>query len=224
MMKRVVLAGIGLVSMAAVIGSANAADLPRPQAMPTKAPAYTAYNWTGAYVGINAGGSWGRSNFEGVPTTGNFNVSGAVLGGTLGYNKQVGQAVFGIETDIDWSNIRGSAACAGLICETRNSWLGTARGRIGYAYDRFMPYLTGGLAFGDIRAATTGFRGASTTKAGWTIGGGVEAALNGPWSVKLEYLYADLGKFDCSTSCTLTPPQNVNLRTNLVRAGLNYRF
>lgn len=225
-MKRFILASIGVVSMIAAASSANAADIARRQAMPTKAaPAYlAAYNWTGAYVGINAGAGWGRSNFNGVPTTGSFNLSGGVVGGTLGYNWQVGQAVLGLETDLDWSNIRGSAPCGAFTCETRNSWLGTARGRVGYAFDRFLPYVTGGLAYGNLKASTTAFGGASNTNVGWTVGTGVEFALAGPWTAKVEYLYADLGSFNCGSSCTGTPPQNVAFRTNLVRAGLNFRF
>jgi outer membrane immunogenic protein len=210
--------------MIAAIGTANAADLPRRPAMVAKAPVYMAYNWTGFYAGINGGGAWGRSNFEGLPTTGGFGVSGGLIGGTLGYNWQSGQAVFGIETDLDWSNIKGSSACGAFNCETRNRYLGTLRGRLGYAFDRFMPYITGGLAYGNIKASTTTFPGASETKAGWTLGAGAEFAVAGPWTAKVEYLYADLGRFDCSTGCTATPPQNVKFNTNIVRGGLNYRF
>ncbi|MGI8527765.1 MAG: outer membrane protein [Pseudolabrys sp.] len=224
-MKRIVIAGIGAVSLIAAMGSANAADIARRQAMPTKAPVYlAAYNWTGLYVGINGGGGWGRSNFEGVPGTGSFNTSGGLIGGTLGYNWQFGRTVLGIETDLDWSNIRGNAACGAFTCETRNDWLGTTRGRIGYAFDRFMPYVTGGVAYGNVKASTTAFPGADKTKAGYAVGGGVEFAVAGPWTAKVEYLYADLGRFDCGGSCTLTPPQNVKFNANIVRAGLNYRF
>ena len=220
-MKRVVLAVIAAATMA---GAANAADLPRRQAMPVKAPAYLAYSWTGFYVGLNAGYGWGRSNFQGIPTTGAFDTSGALLGVTAGYNQQLGNAVLGIEADVDWSDNRGSAACGVFTCSTRNTWLGTARGRIGYAFNSFMPYVTGGAAFGDIKAGTTGFPGATQTKLGWTLGLGGEFRIAGPWSAKVEYLYADLGKFDCGTACTVTPPQNVTFRTNIVRAGINYRF
>src|SRR4029078_3737370 len=79
--------------------------------------------------------------------------SGAMIGGTAGYNWQGAGSpwVFGLEGDIAWTNIRGSSAlCGGLICETRNNWFGTVRGRVGYAWDRFLPYFTGGVAFGDV--------------------------------------------------------------------------
>lgn len=216
-MKRLVLASV---AVAALMGAANAADMPRRAAMPTKAVQYNApYNWTGAYIGINGGGGWGRTNFSAPATSGDFNTSGGLIGGTIGYNYQVNQAVFGLEGDLDWSNIRGSSACGvGLNCETRNNWLGTARGRIGYAFDRFMPYVTGGLAVGGVKNSISGAGDSSSSKAGYALGGGLEAALAGPWTAKVEYLYVDLGR----TSAPLG--SDARFKANTVRAGLNYRF
>jgi outer membrane immunogenic protein len=225
-MKRVLFASVGVL-MAAMTGAAVAADLPRRTEMPAKAPAYVtpvAYNWTGLYIGINGGGIWGHSSFTAAPPTGDFTVSGGLIGGTLGYNWQMNQVVFGLETDLDWSGARGSAACGTATCQTRNTWLGTARGRVGYAMDRFLPYLTGGLAFGDIRASSSGLAGATSTRSGWTVGGGLEFAVANNWTAKAEYLYVDLGKFDCGTACGGVPPDNVKLNANVLRAGLNYRF
>ncbi len=178
-MKRLVLAGMSALAIVTTVGAANAADIQRRQAMPTKAIPYVqAYNWTGGYVGINGGYGFGRSDVSAPFASGSFRTSGGVVGGTVGYNYQMGQAVFGVEGDVDWSNIRGSATCgAGFSCETKNSWLATARGRIGYAFDRVMPYVTGGLAVGDIKSSVAGIGSSTQTKAGWTIGGGVEAAL-----------------------------------------------
>ncbi len=228
-MKRVFLASAGVL-LSALVGTAGAADLPRRAAAPVKAPApaYVApiYNWTGVYLGLNAGGAWGRSSWDNATSpTGGFNTSGALVGGTLGYNWQANQMVLGLETDLDWTNIRGTtfANCA-FGCETKNTWLGTTRARLGYAAGRWMPYVTGGLAYGDIRASTPGFAGANTTKAGWTAGAGLEFALAGNWTAKAEYLYVDLGKFDCGTACGAPAPDNVKFNANIVRAGLNYRF
>ena len=220
MMKRLVLAGIGALAVVTMMGSANAADMQRRQAMPVKAPAFAVYNWTGFYVGVNGGGGWGRSTWSGATGTNSLNTSGGLLGGTIGYNYQMGQAVFGLEGDLDWSNIHGSSVAAPCTtsCETRNAWLGTARGRIGYAFDRFMPFVTGGLAVGDIKNSVAGVGSSTSTKAGWALGGGIEAALSGPWTAKVEYLYADLGR----GSSVLGSDTRFN--TNLVRAGINYRF
>jgi len=220
-MKRLVLAGIGALAMVTTIGAANAADIARRQAMPTKAVPYVqAYNWTGGYIGINGGGGWGRGDTSApFSSGGGFRTSGGIVGGTVGYNWQMGQTVFGLEGDIDWSNIRGSATCgAGFSCETKDSWLATARGRVGYAFDRFLPYVTGGLAVGDIKNTVSGIGSATSTKAGYAIGGGVEAALAGPWTAKVEYLYADLGRGASVAGA------DTRFNTSLVRAGVNYRF
>ena len=126
-------------------GSAAGADLsPRYQPV-ARGPVYAAvYNWTGFYLGINGGGGWGRSQWDGVD---GFDVSGGLIGGTIGYNWQVGQLVIGAEGDIDWSGMGGtSTVLCPPGCTTRNDWLATVRGRVGYAFDRFLPYLTGGLA------------------------------------------------------------------------------
>jgi outer membrane immunogenic protein len=186
--------------------------------MPTKAPMYAPYNWTGFYIGINGGGGFGRSNVGAPYSTGSFDTSGGVAGGTIGYNYQMGQTVFGLEADGDWSNIGGSATCGVLSCQTKNDWLATARGRLGYAYDRFLPYVTGGAAFGDIKTNVSGIGNGTDTKAGWTLGGGLEAAIAGPWTAKVEYLYVDLGRGGSVLGA------DSEFRTNLVRAGLNYKF
>lgn len=219
-MKKLLLAGVGLLALG--MASASAADLPRQ--MPTKAPAYVPpalYNWTGFYIGINGGGGWGRSDFSAPFTTGSFDTSGGLVGGTIGYNWQLpNQFVLGLEGDIDWSNIRGSSVCAFTSCETRNDWLGTVRGRIGYAgfWDRVMPYITGGLALGNIKTSIAGVGSSDETKAGWTVGGGIEAAIAGPWTAKVEYLYVDLGRGSSILG------SDAKFNANIVRAGLNYRF
>ena len=156
-MKRLILAGLGALAVVTTMGSANAADMPRRHTeMPVKAPLYEPpFSWTGFYIGINGGGAWGRSDWSNTLGTNTIDTSGAVVGGTIGYNYQMGQTVFGLEGDGDWSNLRGSTtggACTGTSCETHNSWLATARGRLGYAFGRFMPYVTGGAAFGDVKA------------------------------------------------------------------------
>jgi outer membrane immunogenic protein len=221
-MKRVFFALVGL---AALTGTAAAADLPpRPAPAPYyKAPvALPVYNWTGFYIGINGGGGFGRSTWD---RTGSFNTSGGLVGGTVGYNYQFGQGVVGLEGDIDWANINGTTntACP-FGCKTSDHWLSTVRGRLGYAADRFMPYVTGGAAFGDIRASTPGFAGANNTNAGWTVGAGLEFAIAGNWTAKAEYLYVNLGKLNCGLSCGPFVTDNVSFTTNLVRAGVNYRF
>jgi outer membrane immunogenic protein len=156
-----------------------------------------------------------------------FDVSGGLIGGTVGYNWQFGQVVVGAEGDIDWSGIKGTTTvlCPGG-CETRNKWLATVRGRLGYAFDRFLPYFTGGLAVGDINASLPlpVLPGGSISNAGWTVGAGLEVGVVSNVSLKAEYLYVDLGNFNCGLNCGLAPGGNVSFTTNIFRGGANLRF
>jgi outer membrane immunogenic protein len=206
--------------------AAQAAD------MPVKAPYYKGpprsvvsyYNWTGLYAGFNAGYAFGMSDWD-TPAV-SPEPKGWLYGLTAGYNWQAGSFVYGIEGDYNWSMIKDSVACGAATCETRNNWFATFRGRIGYAFDRWMPYITAGGAYGDIEATNlnAGFGTASGDKFGWTAGAGLEYAFLGNWTAKVEYLYMDLGSFDCGVSCSAVVPDNVSFSTSIVRAGLNYKF
>jgi iron complex outermembrane recepter protein len=216
------------------------------------APA-AAVNWTGVYVGANGGFTYGGSDWsDSVTHTASdwFSTEGFVFGGTVGANYQVGSWVVGVEGDGDLANSNGfgtftttstSSLCAGG-CLTKNSWLATARGRAGYAFDRFLVYGTGGAAFGNIQANFTNDPVTTSTVTGWTAGGGVEYALGWGWSAKAEYLFVDLGNGGCTTNCAIQtintgptqgttpfgPPiiPNVTIKydESIFRAGLNYKF
>jgi outer membrane immunogenic protein len=231
-MKRLALFGIaGLLAMAWA-SPTLAADLPRPA---YKAPVYVApvgFSWSGFYVGINGGYAWGHSDWNNS-AAGNvsFNVKKYQLGGTLGYNWQMGNIVLGVEGDLDasWADGSATGGAAGgpcsATCTVRNNWLGTGRGRVGYAFDRFLPYLTGGAAFGNIKATAGNGGSVDKTNLGWTAGAGVEWAFLANWSAKLEYLYADLGKVTCdAATCGGGADSEITYKTNMVRLGLNYRF
>lgn len=225
-MKRLQLPAYAGLLVAAMTATSFAADLPRPS---YKAPAYVApaFSWSGFYVGINGGYGFGKSRWTDNTfggTTGDFNVKGALVGGTLGYNLQTGSWVWGVEGDLDVSTIKGTetTVCGAPGCQTKNTWLGTARGRIGYAFDRWLPYLTAGAAFGDIKGSN-GTGSVTKTQVGWTAGAGVEYAFLGAWSAKVEYLYADLGKASCAVAACGSN-LDVTFKTNLIRAGVNYRF
>ena len=229
-MYRVVVACVGLLALA---GGSVAEAQPAPYYQP--GPAYNPiYSWTGFYVGINGGGGWGSSQWDAVNSfdvlnrlmkLDTFDVSGGLIGGTVGYNWQFGQALIGAEGDIDWSDIKGTTTvlCPGG-CETRNKWLATVRGRLGLAFDRFLPYFTGGLALGDINATLPLLPGGSISNAGWTVGAGVEVGVVSNVSLKAEYLYVDLGNFNCGLNCGLPPGSNVSFSTNVFRGGANLRF
>jgi len=176
---------------------------------------------------------------------GHYHIAGPVAGGGFGYNWQNGPWVAGLETDLSWADVRGSGVCLpapGHDCGTKVDSLGTVRARLGTTFGGSpaysgMPtkvapvanrgtlvYLTGGFAYGNVHAwdALTPASG-SKTLTGWTVGAGVEWALQGNWSVKLEYLYVDLRKKDLFD---VVPgvPEFVNAKVNVLRFGLNYKF
>jgi len=95
------------------------------------------------------------------------------------------------------------------------------RGRAGYAFDRILIYGTGGGAFGNVQAGSTGSFDTGT-QIGWTVGAGVEFAFTPNLTGKVEYLYVDLGNFSCNVNCAAGT--SVTFTENVVRAGINYKF
>jgi opacity protein-like surface antigen len=219
--------------------AAHAADM---APVYTKAPVALP-SWAGPYIGITAGGGTGHSDQTdngippapggggGGPQDGHYSVSGGLVGATLGYNWQQGMMVFGLEGDYSWADISGSSPVCGPNtatphpCGTGLDALGTLRGRVGYAMGpsgSVLPYITGGLAIGDIRgwdslvsSEGSGFR------VGWTAGVGVEAKIAPQWTVKAEYLHVDLGAthlFDVVPGV----PETVSFRADIFRVGANY--
>src|SRR5258707_13522010 len=120
-MYRVVVACVGLLALA---GGSVAEAQPAPYYQP--GPAYNPiYSWTGFYVGINGGGGWGSSQWDAVNS---FDVSGGLIGGTVGYKRQFRQEGVGGEGDIDWSGVKGTTPVLGPWgCETSNKWPATLR-------------------------------------------------------------------------------------------------
>jgi outer membrane immunogenic protein len=230
--------------------AASAADLPPPPVYPPP-PVVVLPLWSGFYLGGNIGGGWADlpANFS---TTGalagsfgsaNNYLAGVVGGGQLGYNWQSGALVYGAETDFQATSLRSnvSATCLIALCgvplsarlDQKAPWFGTVRGRFGYALDSWMVYATGGYAYGRLQTngsatvgGATGHFSEDTTRNGWTVGGGVELAVARNWSIRAEYLFADLG----STSTNWTVPggphvsDQSNFKMNVVRTGVNYRF
>ncbi|MCB1392936.1 outer membrane beta-barrel protein [Nitrobacter sp.] len=228
-MKRILL-GVLLASTAM---SAQAADLaPRPY---TKAPPMApVYDWTGLYLGVNAGLGVGRN--RAVHDLGPLAISthlqplGAVGGGQIGYNWQTnsffGPIVFGVEADLQGADMTDNRTnfIGALQYNQRLNWFGTARGRVGLVNGPMMTYLTGGWAYGNV--GTTVIQGGVPSafgggRSGWTWGSGVEAALGGNWTGKIEYLYLDLGN---RTDFIGGQALHSELRENIFRAGLNYRI
>ncbi|GLI24837.1 outer membrane immunogenic protein [Xanthobacter flavus] len=235
-MKRFLLATVALAALSA---PAAAADLATKY--PVKAVAVVpVFSWTGFYIGGNVG--YGGDSFTydvnyfGSPVaSASLNSSGFYAGGQIGYNYQfANNVVLGIETDLQWSNIAGnvSASVLGLpvvSAGTTIDYFGTIRARLGYAIDRFLPYITGGVAYGKTAtsASVLGVQvfDKSSTNWGWTIGAGGEFAITNNWTFKAEYLYVDLGS--ASVDAVAIAPglsASTDSKFNSFRAGVNYKF
>ncbi|MEI9410277.1 outer membrane protein [Mesorhizobium salmacidum] len=210
--------------LGALLSQATAADM-------VELPVASAYNWTGFYIGAQAGGAWNNSRWSGATFPSfNTNGSGGVFGGQIGYNYQINQFVIGVEGDLAGSTVKGDNLCAnspGTVCETKQDYLGSIRGRVGYAIDRILVYGDGGVAFTNYKFAETqlflqDFGGGS--RVGWTAGLGVEYAFRDHWTAGIEWNYYDFGSK--SGASNVLPNFSVDNRDteNTVVGKINYKF
>ncbi len=182
------------------------------------------YDWSGFYVGGKGGYAFGSADVGGASTDSN----GWMFGATVGFNQQTGQWVWGVEGDFDYTLIKGnptntSVALCASGCEVKSVFFGTARGRLGYAIDRFLPYVTGGGAIGSMKISSATGASETNTPLGWTVGAGVEYALDDGWSVKVDNLYTQFTSTTCSAA-TCGVDTDYKLRFSSIRGGFNYRF
>lgn len=221
-------------------------------------------SWAGCYVGADAGYGFGSQTGDrsainvfnpvvmagiGIPTSYGESDHGTVGGGQVGCNYQNGTFVYGFETDIQGSGLRGSSTVTTIpgggadsttgTGQQRLDWFGTLRGRFGFTpFSNILLYGTAGLAYGGVKDSATllfsppadgNYSGAnSQTRVGWTAGAGAEYALTGNWSVKVEYLFVDLGKTPVQIFDPTRPGQSMTFlfheQDNIFRAGVNYKF
>jgi outer membrane immunogenic protein len=237
-MRKSFVAGAGTLALGALLaaGSASAADLsvvtPPPEQLPGSAPVI---NWTGFHIGGHVGYGWGKAAADYAAsnlTPAQLSPNGWVGGAQVGYDRQFTSGlVAGIEADISGSGMSASQSSGGngggaVTIGQKIDWLSTIRVRLGYAAGRWMPYVTGGVAFGGgTRTEEGNFPGtASRTHTGWTAGLGAEYAINDRWSVRGEYKYVDLGTQNYAIPGPGGQGTNAHLTANVVTVGLNYRF
>jgi outer membrane immunogenic protein len=245
-MNWILKSALGVISLAALVTQASAADLAaRPY---TKAPPMIAavYDWTGFYIGANAG--WGSSRkcwdqlagFAPGVAEGCHDATGAVAGGQIGYRWQTGAFVFGLEAQGDWADLNGSntSTVFGVINRSRVNALGLFTGQAGYAWNNALLYLKGGAAvarddyhgFGTGRLAD--FDTANDTRWGGTVGVGLEYGFTANWSVGVEYDHLFMGGRNITFVATGPVPaagtfsrtDNIGQDVDMVTARVNYRF
>lgn len=188
----------------ACIHSANAADLPGRTNYST--PAF-ASNWAGFYTGVHLGYGMGRAR--------SADLDGFLGGVQVGFNAQADRFVFGGEADVAYSGIDYRA-----FADTfRQKWIGSGRVRLGYAFERFLPYVTAGLAFTSATMKAGGAK-SSNVHAGVVLGLGGEMMITNNVSANLQFLHY---RFNAQDYAVL-PARNANIVTNSLRIGLNYRF
>jgi outer membrane immunogenic protein len=256
-MNRIVVASLTAAGLSVgLTAGASAADLGRSAPAPvyTKAPVAVTYSWTGGYGGLSGGYSWSPDDVN-TAANGNSQVpsseaavgqaaaiglhfptapKGFLGGGTLGYNVQTGQFVWGVETDLSWADIKGTSSQGATVPgagftttsagvgEQKIDAFGTLRARLGFTEGRLLVYGTGGLAYGHVESNTNiaetatfwhfsnAVGSASSWRGGWTAGVGVEYAFAPHWSAKAEYLYYDLGTISYNSSSTGYAPMPFN--------------
>ncbi len=231
----------GAALIAASVVFAFAADLPTgkppPEPMFTPVPVY---NWTGFYIGVNAGVGWANGGNVTVndPVLGAQSVSvsshsGFLGGGQLGYNIQAGAMVYGLEADIQYASIGSSVNWGpygklGLSTGSSGEYFGTVRPRLGYAIDRTLLFITGGLAYGGLNSSP--LSGNATSNVGYALGGGVEYAFTQNWTAKIEALYINLSNGSARTvyvtngGAVYPVSANSGNGGGFVRVGVNYKF
>jgi len=188
-----------------------------------------------------------------------FSADGFIGGGQIGYNWQMQNWVWGLEADIQGTDEKGSRlfTCPTGVCSApfgviavfpgpavpatlsqKIDWFGTVRGRAGVLVTpTVLLYGTGGLAYGEVKTSDAiglvpALFSTTSTNVGWTVGAGIEGAIGGNWTAKLEYLYIDLGRASGSFLTTsaafgggvITSNFSSRITDNVLRVGVNYRF
>lgn len=220
-----ILAGAALSGLA--FCPAVAADLPSPASAPyyREPPMFT---WAGVYAGATAGVNFGRFSEGGSTNFGNM--FGGLYGLTAGYNYQSGPLVAGVEADLDFGSVYGSANPRANVWSSGNvTGTGSLRARFGYAMDRALLYVTGGYTGAAVRGSLTDLSGAPNVYAnqsaylnGFVVGAGLEFAVTDRISIKGEYLFNDYGSSGFFGGTRDSLSSGVGFST--LRAGVNYHF
>jgi outer membrane immunogenic protein len=222
---------IAVASSVVFAQAASAADMPVKAVPPVSPP--PVYNWTGFYVGGHVGYLWGRTHVEeeGVVIEDGAATNGVIGGALAGYNWQYNQFVFGLEGDFGWTNANGTGLAVVIPTQLPNTydfnWTSHVRGRFGYAADRWLFFVAGGLAIADFNfhegaTTTTTTQITGATYVGWTIGAGIEYAITQNLLGRVEYLYDHFGHKDYIGSDG--DPYRVSLTGNTVRGALAWKF
>jgi outer membrane immunogenic protein len=220
--------------------SAWAADLPARMESVAPIPYVPAFSWTGFYLGGELG--WIQTDpryttgavLLGAPFTisSTSSKNGLSYGGLAGYNYQMGSLVLGIEGDFEGWTVGAIryTAITGDFLTAHSKWGASVRGRLGYAADHALFYVTGGAAFvsNETSIPFTGISVGDGTRAGWTVGAGFDYAFTNNWFTGLEYRYS---QYESKSLVYPIPILNLGivgfkqeLSNNQINARIGYKF
>ncbi len=182
----------------------------------------TAYDWTGFY----AGGAVGYGFFEAKDKPpygyGGPDPDGVTGTAFAGANYQMGQLLLGVEADITGGNLQASKD---WLTPLEINYVGTVRGRLGFAMGEMLFYATGGVAYSRMTArhSDPAADSANEMYVGWTAGAGIDLHASERWFIRAEYLYTDFGTqaFDFTN---IGHPHIVSVDGNMVRLGIGFQF
>ena len=234
---------LGTLSLGAVLTPTFAADLPIQGQVVAPPIVVPNFNWSGFYLGAQAGWAQTSTNYDAgaaaagattVVTLPTIDKTGGLGGLYAGYNYQAGQLVFGVEADAN-AMITGDSrytAATGDFITAHTNWVGSVRGRLGYAFDRTLVYATGGLALADPKSTVTGtgysYGAGDSTRFGWTLGAGAEYALTDHWITGLEYRYtqfqSDTYTYPVGSRSLGIVGFKQDVSVNQVTARISYKF
>ena len=234
------------VALCAIASPAFTADLPTMKG-PPPAPVASPFSWTGFNVGLQGGYGWGVENDDlSLPTRAladHFTANGPFGGAHVGYDQQMGSLVIGGRLELDGFDLHGSTTATstgngGGVCYEgctvtlafHNTWQAFLLARAGFAFDRWLVYVTGGLALGDDRESATIIplfgspsSGSQTqTLAGGAIGLGAEYAFDSHWRLGAEWRYVDFPKSSSYSAGAI--PYKAGFTENLALVSLSYGF
>lgn len=238
---------VAMLATTALATSAIAADMPMAvKARPVVAPIS---DWTGVYLGVSAGGVWGRDEWSSDETSpfrpGAYDTSGWTAGGLVGANLQVRNAVVGVEFDGNWADVTGSRTIGtpfnGIPTNIRSidnriDWTAHARARLGYSFGNWLPFVAGGAAIANVRdnlnfiapvvvngVTYSGYTD-TRTRVGFSIGGGIDFKVTPNVIVRGEYLYDNYGTNAGRPYQATFNNEVFTLDTHTARAALMYKF
>lgn len=234
-MLRRLTAAIGVIVASAIPSFAADPVVGDPQVVPVNA---ARFDWSGAYVGAQAGYGHGGMAIDDGSFEADWNVDGMLGGFYAGYNLQSGSVVYGVEGDYLWSHIEGEEPDAGIannIVGGSLDWLASIRGRLGYAFDNLLLYGTVGYAWGGAEhyqeaAWINAPRGSEDFHVeGVTAGAGLEYAITANWILRAEYRYYHLDGTDswgpvASGASTYTERAVEIDDLHTVNFGISYKF